>query len=47
MVSPLQAELWNEVLNREFIAPKKTANGKTVETKDYRFTWGPFQIEST
>jgi len=46
MVYPLQARLWNEVLDEEFIAPSKTANGKTVETKDHKFTWEPFQIES-
>ena len=46
MVYPLQARLWNEVLDKEFIATSKTVNGKTVETKDHQFTWEPFQIES-
>lgn len=46
MVYPLQAQLRNAALDGGFIATKKTVNGKTVETKDHRFTWEPFQIES-
>jgi hypothetical protein len=39
MVNPLQARLWNEVLDEAFIKTGTTVNGETTNTKDNKFTW--------